>query len=53
MVFILDMVKVDNHLPVIVDPIGCGPSACENHLKCGPVVVGIGNLGFDTLSKMQ
>jgi hypothetical protein len=44
MVLILDMVKVDhalNHLPVIVDPTGYGTSECEDHLACGPVIIGI------------
>jgi hypothetical protein len=50
------MVKVDHALddsPVIVNPVGNGPSKGKDHLACGPVVIGIGNLGLDSLSKLE
>jgi hypothetical protein len=55
MILVLNMVKIDHaldKLPVIINEMGYGPSEGEDHLACGPVIVGIGDFQLDILLKV-
>ena len=55
MILALNMVKIDyvlNKLTVIVNEMGYRPSKGEDHLACGPVIVGVGYFRLDILSKV-